>query len=230
MGSSLDVLDREEPKFQIRSYYEIPNAIIATYKRYNDCCFLHSTIPALSGDELQQILYGKENLIIQQPNSIGHCISADAEMSKGFADFLSHRIPGLRPTHKKNKTLHSTSFPLLGFYWQALHLQPRDKRTILQQTRLIYSFDYSRSNEVPRRNERVSTIAIPKIGCGMDKMNWLDVVELLRDVFAYSDIHVVVYTLESHGVHAMSSEGDLEFYAHDEKERYSEDSILARKI
>ena len=45
----------------------------------------------------------------------------------------------------------------------------------------------------------------------MDKMNWLDVVELLRDVFAYSDIHVVVYTLESHGVHAMSSEGDLEF-------------------
>ena len=59
----------------------------------------------------------------------------------------------------------------------------------------------------------VSTIAIPKIGCGLDQMNWHEVVKLLRDVFAYSDIHVVVYTLESHGVHALSSEGDPEFYA-----------------
>ena len=47
--------------------------------------------------------------------------------------------------------------------------------------------------------------------------------KLLRDVFAYSDIHVVVYTLESHGVHAMSSEGDPEVYAEDEIERYSEE-------
>ena len=61
----------------------------------------------------------------------------------------------------------------------------------------------------------ISTIAIPKIGCALDQMNWQEVVKLLRDVFAYSDIHVVVYTLESHGVHAMSSEGDPEFYAED---------------
>ena len=51
----------------------------------------------------------------------------------------------------------------------------------------------------------VSTIAIPKIGCGLDQMNWQEVVKLLRDVFAYSDIHVVVYTLEIHCVFAMSS-------------------------
>ena len=75
----------------------------------------------------------------------------------------------------------------------------------------------------------VSTIAIPKIGCGLDQMNWQQVVKLLRYVFASSDIHVVVYTLESHGVHAMSSEGDLEFYAEDEIERYSEDFYLDEK-
>ena len=74
----------------------------------------------------------------------------------------------------------------------------------------------------------VSTIATPKIGCGLDKTNWQEVVKLLRDVFAYSDIHVV-YTLESHGVHAMSSKGDPEFYAEDEIERYSEESYLDEK-
>ena len=62
----------------------------------------------------------------------------------------------------------------------------------------------------------VSAIAIPKIGCGLDQMKWQEVVKLLRYLFAYSDIHVVVYTLESHGVHAMSSEADPEFYAEDE--------------
>ena len=75
----------------------------------------------------------------------------------------------------------------------------------------------------------VSTIAIPKIGCRLDQMNWQEVVKLLRDVFAYSDIHVVVLTLESHGVHALSSEGDPEFYTEDEIERYSEEFYVDEK-
>ena len=96
--STLDVLDQEEPRYQIRSPYELTNAIIATDERYNDCFLLHSTVPAQSNDEFLQIVYGIETSVFQQPNSIGHCISADAKMSRGFADFLSHHIPGLRPT------------------------------------------------------------------------------------------------------------------------------------
>ena len=60
-------------------------------------------------------------------------------------------------------------------------------------------------------------------------MNWQEVVKLLCDVFAYSDIHDVEYTLESHGVHTMSSEGDPEFYAEDEIERYNEEFYLDEK-
>ena len=72
-------------------------------------------------------------------------------------------------------------------------------------------------------------MAFPKIGCGLDQMNWQEVVKLLRDVFAYSDIHIVVYTLESHSLHGMSSEGDPEFSAEDEIERYSEEFYLDEK-
>ena len=94
--SSLDVVDRYEPEYQIPSPYELTNAIISTDERYNDCFFLHSTVPAQSSDDFLQIIYGTEDSIIQQPNSIGHCISADARMGKGFADFLSYSIFGLR--------------------------------------------------------------------------------------------------------------------------------------
>ena len=38
-----------------------------------------------------------------------------------------------------------------------------------------------------------------------------------------------MFTLESHGVQAMSSEGDPEFYAEDEIERYSEEFYIDEK-
>ena len=75
----------------------------------------------------------------------------------------------------------------------------------------------------------ISTIEIPKIGCGLDQMNWQEVVKLLRDNFAYSNIRIVVYTLEENGVYALSSEGDPDFYAEDEIERYSEEFYLNDK-
>ena len=56
-------------------------------------------------------------------------------------------------------------------------------------------------------------------------MNWLEVVKLLRDIFAYADVPIVVYTLEENGVHAVSAEGEAEFYADDEIERYSEEFL-----
>ena len=71
----------------------------------------------------------------------------------------------------------------------------------------------------------VLTIAIPKIGCGLDQMNWQDVVKLPRDNFAYSDIQIVVYSLDEHAIHAMSAERDPVLYALDEIDRYSENSI-----
>ena len=94
--SCLNVVDRDEPKYQIRSPYELTKAIISTDERYNDCFLLHSTVPAQGSDEFLQIIYVTEDSILQQPNSVGHCLSADARMSKDFADFLSHRTFSLR--------------------------------------------------------------------------------------------------------------------------------------
>ena len=70
--SSLDVVDRDKPKNQIRSPYQLTNAIIATDERYNDCFPLHLTVAAQISDEFLQIMYGPEDSILRSPNSIGH--------------------------------------------------------------------------------------------------------------------------------------------------------------
>ena len=72
----------------------------------------------------------------------------------------------------------------------------------------------------------VSTIAIPTIGCGLDQMNWRDVVKLLQNIFACSDIQIVVDSLDENAIHAMSAEGDPDFCAEDEIDRYSEEFHL----
>ena len=56
--SSLDVTDKEEPKYQIRNPYELTDSIITTDDKYNDCFFLYSTIPAQSPDDCLQIFHG----------------------------------------------------------------------------------------------------------------------------------------------------------------------------
>ena len=109
--SSLDVANKEEPKYQIRNPYELINAIITTDDKYNDCFLLHSTNPAQSPDDCLQRNHGTEDSILQQPHSIGHCISADAKMSKGFAEQLSQQIPGLRDTCRRTKLLSGQTFP-----------------------------------------------------------------------------------------------------------------------
>ena len=111
----LDVVDRDEPKYQIRCPYELTNAIISTDERYNNCFVLHSTVPAQSSDDFLKIIYGTEDSVLHQANSITYCISADARMSKGFADFLSHRVPGLRSTCRKARLFMGQVYP----FWDA---------------------------------------------------------------------------------------------------------------
>ena len=227
--SCLDVADKEEPKYQIRNPYELTNTITATNDKYNDCFLLHSTIPAQSPDDCLQKIHGTEDSILQQPYSIGHCISADAKMSKRFADFLSQRIPGLRDTCRRTKLLIGQIFP----FWDQTgnrHIYNLVTKTKSSEKPNLATLS-STLEEMKSHAQLygISTIAIRKIGCGLDQMNWQEVVKLLRDNFAYSNIRIVVYTLEENGVHALSSEGDADFYAEDEIERYSEEFYLNDK-
>ena len=223
--SSLDVVDQDEPKYQIRSPYELANTIISTDERYNDCFLLHSTVPAESSDDFLKIIYDTEDSILQQPNSIGHCISADARMSKGFADFLSHRIPGLRSACRNSRLFMGRVYPFWDSTGKRFIYNLVTKERLCDKPNLFTLSKTSEAMKIHASMNGISTIAISKLGGGLDQMNWQEVVKLLRDIFAYTDVQLVVYTLEENGVDALSSQGDVEFYADDEIERCSEEFL-----
>jgi hypothetical protein len=43
--------------------------------------------------------------------------------------------------------------------------------------------------------DRVTQLAMPRIGCGLDGLVWEDVRSLLREVFAGTGVTISVYTL-----------------------------------
>ena len=186
---------------------------------------MHSTITAQSPDDCLQIFHGTEGSLLQQPHSIEHCISADAKMSKGFADLLSQRIPGNRDACRRTKLLTRQAFPFLD---------QTGNRYIYNLVAKIECFEkpnlpiLSLTLEARKSHARLygtSTIAISKIGCGLDRRKWQEFVKVLGDIFA-SNIRIVVDTLEENGKHALSSEAEFDFYAEDEIERYSEEFYL----
>ena len=190
--SSIDVSDKDEPNYQVRDPYELRNAILPIIEQYNDCFLLHSTISSQLPDEFLQIVYGNRNSILEQPNSIGHCISADAQMSKGFAQFLSERVPRPRRICRRANLLKDQIFP----FWDSLSKQYNynlvTKEKYSDKPDLQTLATTLQNMQAQATMQGVSTIAIPKTGCGLDQMNWHDVVKLLRDIFAYSDIQIVV--------------------------------------
>ena len=163
--SSLDVVDRYEPKYQIRSPYESTNAIISTDEEYNDCFLLHSTVSAQSSDEFLQIVYGTEDSILQQPNSIGHCISADARMSKGFADFVSLRNSGLRSTCQEARLFMGQVYHFWDSTGKRYIYNLVTKERFCDKPNPPTLSKTLEAMKIHASTNGVSTIAVPKLGC-----------------------------------------------------------------
>ena len=42
---------------------------------------------------------------------------------------------------------------------------------------------------------KVTKLSMPRIGCGLDGLQWNKVLELIKDVFRETDVKITVYTL-----------------------------------
>ena len=89
----------------------------------------------------------------------------------------------------QSKTFHGASLPLSGFN---LVTKERfcDKPYLSTLSKALETM------KIHSSTNGVSTIAIRKLGCGLDQMNWQEVLKLLCHIFASADVQIVVYTLE----------------------------------
>ena len=82
----------------------------------------------------------------------------------------------------QSKTFHGTSLPFLGFNSETLFLQPGDKEMFCDKPNLSTLSKTLEAMKTHASMNGISTIAVPKLGCGLDQMNWQEVVKLLQDL------------------------------------------------
>ena len=136
-------------------------------------------------------------------------------MNKVFADFLFHRISGPRSTCRSAKLFTGQVYTFWVSIGKRYIYNLVTKEMFCDKLNLSTLSKTLEAIKIHASTHGVFTFAFPKLGCGLDQMNRQEIVKVLLDIFAYADVHIVVFTLEENGVHALSAEGDAELYAGD---------------
>ncbi len=122
---------------------------------------------------------------------LAHCISSDAKMSAGIAVEFRKRFKLKSLQDKANlQPLEIGSCYIVG---RSLNLVTKSKywhkptyETITQA--LI-------SMKIRCLEEEITKLAMPQIGCGLDKLQWGKVREIIKEVFSDTKVNIVVCTL-----------------------------------
>lgn len=139
---------------------------------------------------------------------ICHCISADAAMGAGVALALTRRFPSMKS--EVRDCLKDT--PLCQRVGQVVfYVDDTTNAVVANMATKTHYWD--KSSTMPqgvyldnlRRclvsvrqvmlERGIKKLAMPKIGCGLDRCSWMEVESVILDVFDNTDIDIVVCVL-----------------------------------
>ena len=123
-----------------------------------------------------------------------HCISADFALGAGIAkEFAARGVRDYLLNYYKKYIWESDGYALLSFStdWRAeFNLVTKEycfnKPTL---TTLQQSLESMKSQLY---FDTINKIAMPKIGCGLDRLKWDDVEQIIKEVFTDTDVEILV--------------------------------------
>ena len=124
--------------------------------------------------------------------SLAHCVSRDLKMGAGSATKFRDRFDCVEELKQQDKQIgevawlkHEDKFIFYLITKERYYGKPTYKS-------LTASLHYLRDLAI---SLEVKCIAMPRIGCGLDKLKWLKVRSIICDVFCGSGIRITIYTL-----------------------------------
>ena len=143
-----------------------------------------------------KVIFGDLFDLPDQTTSLAHCVSRDLKMGKGIAKLFRDKFGRTNELAQANAKIGETAILKLNnpnrfIYNMVTKEKYSDFPTYdsLQES-LIFTRDHALKNKVHH-------IAMPKIGCGLDKLNWNAVRTLIKNVFLDTDIKISVYHLDA---------------------------------
>ena len=147
----------------------------------------------------------KDLFSVSNDYALAHCISADFALGAGIAKEFDKRF------NCRKRLFDLEDGNGIGYWDNGTHgycilmgLCPCENPIILN---LVTKRDYwDKPTLITIKNAlswmkkqcemfNINKIAMPRIGCGLDRQNWTDVKALIEEVFADTDIEIVVCSL-----------------------------------
>lgn len=143
--------------------------------------------------EGSRITYVKGDLFAcPKTDSLAHCISEDCRMGAGIAVLFKKKFGGVQDLLSQQKKSGEVA------------VLKRDERFIyylITKKRVSHKPTYEtlkKSLEAMKSHclqNGVTDLSMPRIGCGLDGLQWEKVSEMIEEVFIATDIKITVYTL-----------------------------------
>ena len=142
-------------------------------------------------------------------------------MSKRIAETICRRVDGLQQYCQKNKATVGSALP----YWDPdsnsfiSNLVTKSKffeKPTLDNLRI--SLENMRGHALLNNITRIS---MAKVGCGPDKLQWIDVFKLIQDTFTYSGIQIQIITKRETDSMRRNPSSNNEHYVKNEVENYT---------
>lgn len=125
--------------------------------------------------------------------SLAHCVAEDLRLGKGIAIAFRERFGHMDDMRSQCVRVGGVaSFRHERRFVYALVTKETSSRCLPTLAALRACLV-----ELKRRMARdgVTKLAVPRLGCGLDKLAWPDVRDVMRDVFADTGAHISVYSL-----------------------------------
>lgn len=129
--------------------------------------------------------------------TIVHCISLDCKMSAGIAKQIDNKIPEMKPALINFIKENNTNFPITINYATTSPNEPAILNMITKENywnKPTYPDFEKALKEVAEICDycNVKYLAMPKIGCGLDGLNWNKVKKMIESTFNDLDIEIVI--------------------------------------
>nr|XP_043893588.1 ADP-ribose glycohydrolase OARD1 isoform X1 [Solea senegalensis] len=155
-----------------------------------------------SAENTWSLNYVTGNLFLgPQDEALAHCISEDCRMGAGIAVLFKRKFGGVAELKEQKKMTGECAvlkqdgrfvYYLCYCYYRILQITKKKASQKPTYDSLRLSLEDMKSHCV---KNGVTKISMPRIGCGLDRLEWARVSVILEQVFKHTNISITVYSL-----------------------------------
>ncbi|MBC6695248.1 macro domain-containing protein [Terrisporobacter mayombei] len=125
-----------------------------------------------------------------------HCISQDCKMGKGIAKTFDNKYPDMRKELKDALNMNDLKFPISILHHESI--TTHDVINMITKEKYWHKPTYNDFSQALLdvvslcKQEDIKKLGMPKIGCGLDRLQWEKVKQIIEHHFKDLDIEIIV--------------------------------------